>query len=80
MPPPNLTRAVAQAVARSPGTLRALARAAGVPASTLARIGTGEREATREVAAAVGKALARWSRECARLAARIEAASTPRRI
>jgi hypothetical protein len=79
MPQLTLSRAVTHAVRESPGTLRALAREAGVPPSTLARIGIGEREATPAVAEAVAKALRRWSRQCAALAARIEAASTGRR-
>ena len=76
MPSPPQSRAVRRAIAKSPATLRALARAAGVQPASLARIGTEEREASDAVATAVAKALRRWSRECAELAAGIEKAST----
>ena len=77
--PTSLSRAVTRAVAGAPGTLRAVARGAKVPASTLARIGTGEREATPAVARAVAQALRQWARDCEQLAERIEKALPERR-
>ena len=66
---------MARAVKGSPATLRELARAAKVPPSTLARVLNGQREAPPAVAKAVGQALERWARQCAKLAAQIVAAS-----
>ena len=67
----RLTVAVRQAVRRSPCTLRALAREAKVPPSTLARILAGERGATPAVAHAVAGALERWGARCLQIAAAI---------
>jgi plasmid maintenance system antidote protein VapI len=64
----RLTTVVAEAVRLSPCSLRALARAANVPDSTLVRIVAGERAATAAVAYGVADALVAWSEECARLA------------
>lgn len=79
MPQSRRSRAVARAILESPASLRALARAAEVSPSVLARIVSEERAATIEVAEAVAWALRQWSRNCERLAARIEAASPQRR-
>ena len=68
----GLTEIVARAVADAPCTLRALAREAEVPPSTLSRIVNGERDATPAVARAVAEALRRWSGQCATSAAAIE--------
>jgi hypothetical protein len=71
----RLTSAVAAAVRGAPCTVRALARAARVPDSTLVRIVAGERAATSEVAGAVAHALEQWGASCDRLARRIRAVS-----
>lgn len=73
-----LTRAVQRALAGAPCSVATLARAAGVPQSTLARIQSGERNATPAVARAVARALDEWSVACARLARGIRQAQ-PRR-
>lgn len=71
----DLTKAVARAVKGAQCSLRTLARAASVPASTLSRIAGGEREATADVADRVGEALERMAQQareqggrCAKLA------------
>jgi hypothetical protein len=56
--------------------LRALAIAADVPQSTVARIVSGERSATIAVTAALARALRRWARDCDTHAARLEATLT----
>ena len=61
----NLQEAVRRALADAPGSLRALAREAGVPHSTLVRIRQGDRAPTRDVAEALAGALERWSGSCA---------------
>ncbi len=68
----TLTEIVAQAVEAAPCSLRALAREAGVPPSTLTRIVNGERDATPAVARAVADALRRWRDDCATSAVGIE--------
>lgn len=68
MPRDRLTETVTQAVRGAPCSVRALARQAGVPDSTLVRIVTGERAATPAVAAAVARALDKWSARCRQLA------------
>jgi len=73
-----LTNAVQRALAQAPCAVATLARAAGVPQSTLARIQAGERQATPAVARAVARALDQWSAACARLADGIRQAH-PRR-
>jgi transcriptional regulator with XRE-family HTH domain len=79
----TLTRTVIAAVRAAPCSDRALAAAAGVPPSTLARLRTGEREATVAVAQAIAGALDRWSADCASAAWRVRRAvggpRTPRR-
>ena len=67
----SLTRAVQAAIAAAPCSVNRLAQAAGVPQSTLSRIESGIYEASPPVAAAVAKALKRWSKQCSRAAARI---------
>ncbi len=67
----SLTRAVQAAIDNAPSSVNRLAQAAGVPQSTLSRIESGIYEASPPVAAAVAKALTRWSKQCARAAARI---------
>lgn len=63
-----LTRAVQRAITGAPCSVATLARAAGVPQSTLARIEADERNATPAVAQAVARALHEWSARCTRLA------------
>lgn len=64
----RLTDAVAAAIRAAPCSLRALARTAHVPPSTLTRIVSGERAATHAVARALADALDTWSGRCASLA------------
>jgi transcriptional regulator with XRE-family HTH domain len=61
---PKLQEAVRLALAEVPGSLREIARAAGVPHSTLVRIRRGERDATRDVAKALATALGQWAADC----------------
>lgn len=79
MPKDRLTDAVAAAIRDAPCSLRALARTAHVPPSTLTRIVSGERAATPAVARAVAGALDTWSGRCATLARGIRRAQ-PRRM
>ncbi len=67
----TLMEAVKRAIDRAPCSVASLARVAGVPQSTLARIKAGERNVTPAVARAVARALEQWSEECASLAASI---------
>ncbi len=66
-----LTRAVKYAIATAPCSVRALAIAADVPQSTLARIESGERQATEDVATKVAVALEGWSGDCTKAAVRV---------
>jgi hypothetical protein len=70
----RLTKTVVAAVRTAPCSVRSLARAAGVPNSTLVRIVAGERGATVAVATAVADALDAWSDQCEQLATRIRQA------
>jgi len=74
----HLTETVTQAVRGAPCSVRALARAAGVPDSTLVRIVAGERAATPAVAAAVAGALDQWGTKCEHLARNIRQAQRGR--
>lgn len=67
----KLTEAVRAAIGLAPCSLRTLARAAGVPHSTLSQIVHGHREATPDLAQKMADALMRWSQETARAAHRI---------
>ena len=67
----RLSNAVRDALGGSPASLRALAREAGVPVSTLSRILRKEREATEGVAHAVMGALMRWGDSCQDASSRI---------
>ena len=78
MPADRLTHAVARAISEAPCSVRALARAADVPDSTLVRIAAGERAATPAVAAAVSRALETWSGRCQQLARAIRQAQRGR--
>lgn len=60
----ELEEAVRKALDDLPGSLRALARKAGVSHSTLVRILNGERSATPEVVEALADALGRWAKRC----------------
>ncbi|MGH2670521.1 MAG: helix-turn-helix domain-containing protein [bacterium] len=62
-----LTDAVRRAIERAPCSVAKLARAAGIPQSTLARIQAGERNATPSVARSLARGLDGWSARCARL-------------
>jgi predicted transcriptional regulator len=71
----DLTDAVRRALAVVPN-VSALAKAARVSQSLLARIRTGERQATPAVAAKVAAVLERWSAQYARAAEAIRRAQT----
>lgn len=80
MPRDRLTETVTQAVRGAPCSVRALARAAGVPDSTLVRIVAGERAATPAVAVAVARALEKWGARCGQLANAIRQAQQGRKV
>ena len=67
----HLSDTVRDALRDSPASLRALAREAGVPVSTLSRILAGEREATEDVASALADALSGWGDSCRDASSRI---------
>lgn len=69
-----LTRTTRDVLCRLPIPLRAIARAAHVPHSTLARIVRDERNATPAVARALEQLFARWGREYGAAARRLKAA------
>lgn len=70
----GLTLLLQQILRGVPSSLSALAREAGVPRSTLARVAAGELEASPELVAAVADALARWSETCTTGTRRLRAA------
>ena len=70
----RLSMAVRRALKNTPYSLRALAREAAVPHSTLVRIGSGSLRASPAVADRVAKALRAWGAQCARLAQDVELA------
>ena len=67
----RLTQAVQRAIVAAPCSVAALALAAQVPQSTLARIQYGERNATPAVASAVATALAQWGTDYTKAAVRL---------
>ena len=73
----RLTDAVRHALVAVPN-VSALAKEAGVSQSLLARIRSGDRQATPAVAAKIAAALTRWGEAYTRAASRIRQA-TPRR-
>ncbi len=75
----SLTALTRRALRRMPGSLRALARAAGVPSTTLARIRSGHLRASPMVARRVAGVLARWSEWCGWTAARLRVAERHRK-
>ena len=75
----RLTQAVQRAIATAPCSVRALALAAKVPQSTLARIESDERNATPAVATAVAGALAQWGKDCTKAAERLRQATRTER-
>ena len=72
----NSSDVVRDALKRSPASLRALAREAGVPVSTLSRIVSRERKATEDVASALADAFTRWGDSCQDSSSRIRNALT----
>ena len=60
----NLEEAVRRALAQVPGSMRALAKEAGIPHSTLVRIKQGQLGASPAVATAVADAFGRWADRC----------------
>ena len=71
----NLNVQLREAIARAPGSVRSLAKAAGVSPAILQHIGTGFRAATPDVAERVATALQQWGARCGQLAARIRRAA-----
>lgn len=69
------TRAVRRALELTPTSLRAVAREADVPPSTLHRIKESELGASEAVAEAVADALERWSGDLADVAGEIRRAN-----
>ena len=67
----QLTQAVRKALDAAPGSLRSVARAAGLSHTLLRMIRDGERSATPAVAKAVAKALEQWEKNCGQAAARL---------
>jgi hypothetical protein len=67
----TLTALVRRALREAPCSLRALAREADVPHSTLVRIRGGSLNASPEVADALVKALERWASQTRKLAAAV---------
>jgi hypothetical protein len=80
VPKDRLTETVKLAVEGAPCSVRALARAAGVPDSTLVRIVAGERAATPALAAAVARALDGWGSRCRQLAQTVRQAQRGKTI
>ena len=70
--PTHLSLTLRDAMARTPGTTRALARDAGVPHTTLVRVGSGAIEASPALVASVAAALERWSDLCKRHSFRLQ--------
>lgn len=75
----NLTDVVRRTLTTAPVSVNALARAAGVSQSLLARIRSGERTATPVVARAIARALERRGAECIRAARVIRQAARHQR-
>lgn len=67
--------AVKRALGLAPGSLRALAREAGVSHALLLMVCRGQRGATRPVMAKVAAALTRWAANCERGATALRRAS-----
>lgn len=63
---PDLTAVTRAAIGAFPGRLRELAKEAGLPYSTIARIRHGALPASPAVARAVAGALSRWGTRCVR--------------
>jgi hypothetical protein len=78
MPVDPLTAAVRHALRQAPCSVRALAREAGVPHSTLVRIQGGALNASPAVAGAIAQALLAWGQRCEALAAQVGDAANPR--
>lgn len=74
-----LAEAIRWAVQSTPGSVRALAREAGVSHTLVLRICSGEREATPPVAAALAEALEWWAAACTLAARRLRRAAEGKR-
>jgi hypothetical protein len=70
----TLDGAVRRAITRAPGSIREVAKAAGVSHVVLWAIVRGRARATPRVARLVATALERWGEQCAGDAARVRAA------
>jgi hypothetical protein len=69
--PTSLSLALCDAVDGAPGSLRAIARAAGIPHTTLVRIRAGDIEATPATVERIAAALERWGETCKRRSFRL---------
>lgn len=78
MPTDPLTTAVRRALRDAPCSVRALAREAGVPHSTLVRIQAGDLNASPALADAVARALLTWASRCEHAAAVVKGAAQSR--
>lgn len=72
----SLTTAVREALRKAPCSVRALAREAGVPHSSLVRIQAVQLSASPTLAHSMAKALRKWGDRCDQLAGAIEQAAT----
>jgi transcriptional regulator with XRE-family HTH domain len=75
----HLARALRRALTQSPASRRALAEAAGIDHTLLARILAGKRRATPELCWRVMGALERWGTDCAAGASILRRALTRKR-
>jgi predicted transcriptional regulator len=75
MKPDPITTAVREAITGAPCSIRALARQAGVPDSTLSRINSGQLAPSPALVSALIYALRSWGHQCEKLAQAMEKAS-----
>ena len=68
----NLSLVLNDAITRTPGSVRALAREAGVPHTSLVRVRSGAIDASPALVARVAAALERWGELCKRHSFRLE--------
>ncbi len=67
----QVQRVMKEVIAGMPGTIRALARESGIDHSVLVKVRAGKLNLSPAAAAAVIKALRKWSRDCDRLAEKL---------
>ena len=71
----NLNDRLREAVEQAPGSVRSLARAAGISPAILRHVSSGLRAATPDVADSVAAALEQWGVRCVKLAAKVRKAA-----